>query len=104
EDVFLRAVVNDLVNELGPEERFAAHQRKDARADGMEPINRAARYVFGHALDLVVVRPAVVTIVVALPLGEQVRDDRAQLAAMIERFEVGRTPSLPRADGVEFLI
>ena len=33
EDVFLGAVVNDLVNELWPQQRFATHQRQHARAD-----------------------------------------------------------------------
>ena len=33
EDIFLRAVVNDLMNELRTQQRLAAHQRQYARTD-----------------------------------------------------------------------
>ena len=70
----------------------------------MQPVNRALRRVFGHALDAVIVGPAVVTIQITLPLGEEIGNDGAQLALVHERFEIGRTPGFPRANGVEFLI
>src|SRR5689334_13639663 len=55
EDVFHRAVVDDLVNELRPQQRFATHQRQHARADRVQPVDRTLRHVFGHSRYLVVV-------------------------------------------------
>src|SRR5215831_15924061 len=70
----------------------------------MQPIDRTLGRVFGHALYFVVVGPAVMAIVIALPLGEQVRDDWPQVFAVPARFEIRRTPGLPGTDGVQLLI
>src|SRR5882724_11428899 len=70
----------------------------------MDPIDGTLGDVFGHALDGVVVRPAIVTIKIAFPFGEQVRNDRAQLAAVPARLKVRGTPTLPGSDCVELLI
>jgi len=52
-----------------------------------------ARRVFGHAFDAVVVRPAIVTIEIALPLSEQVRDGRLKISRQYARFEIRKHPS-----------
>src|SRR6266498_4427655 len=70
----------------------------------MDPIDGTLGDVFGHALNGIVVGPAIVAIKIALPFGEQVRNDWAQLAAMPARLKVWRTPTLPGPDGVELLI
>src|SRR5882672_48802 len=70
----------------------------------MQPIDGTLGDVLSHALDGVVVGPAIVTIQITLPLGEQVRNDRAQLAAMPTRLEIRRAPTLPGPDRVKLLI
>src|SRR6266550_3889187 len=70
----------------------------------MKPIDRALGNVFSHALDGVVVRPAIVTIEIALPFREQVRNHRAQLVAVPTRLKIGRAPALPGPNGVKLLI
>ena len=54
----------------------------------MDPIDGTLGDVFGHALDGVVVRPAIVAIKIAFPFRKQIGNDRSQIAAMPTRFEV----------------
>ena len=104
EDVFLGAVVDDLVNKFWTQQRFATHQSEHARAHRMQPIDRTPGRVFSHAFHFVVVRPAIVTIQVALPFGEQIRNDRPQVFVIPTRFEIRRAPGLPGANRIQLLI
>src|SRR5258705_7330209 len=70
----------------------------------MKPIDGTFGNVFGHPLYGVVVGPAVVTIEVALPFSEQVRNDWAQRIAVPARLEVGRAPALPGPNGIKLLV
>src|SRR6185503_9199276 len=48
--------------------------------------------------------PAVVTIKLALPFREQVRNDGAQRIAVPARLEVGRAPTLPGPNSIKLLV
>src|SRR6266511_541255 len=104
EDVSLSAVIDNLVDKLGPQQWFATHQREYARADRMKPIDRTLGDVFSHSLHGIVVRPAIVTIKIAFPFGEQVGNDRTQLGTVPARLKIRRTPTLPGPNSVELLI
>src|SRR5262245_823525 len=58
----------------------------------MKPVDGRARDLFGHALDAIVERIAVVTVEVALKLGEQVRHDGVEIAGQKPRLEVRKCP------------
>ena len=79
-EIFLRRVVNNLVNEVWPDQRFTAGGGKHAARRRLQPVDRAPRGVFRHALDAVVIGPAVVAVQIAFPFGEEVRDDRLKVA------------------------
>jgi len=68
------------VNEVRADERLAAGWSEHAARRGFEPVDGAPRGVFRHAFDAVVIRPAVVAVQVAFPLGEEVRNDRLKVA------------------------
>src|SRR5690348_14021596 len=59
----------------------------------MEPVDRALRNVFSHALYSVVESPAVVAIKVAFPFGKQVRNDRMQVSRQHPRFQIRKSPA-----------
>jgi hypothetical protein len=54
----------------------------------VQPIDGSAGDVFCHALDIVVVSPVVVAIEVAVPFGEQIRDDRMEFAGLQPRPDI----------------
>src|SRR5580692_3657258 len=78
--VFLRSVVNHLVNEVWAKQWFAASGSQNPARRALEPVNGAAGRVFRHSLNAIVVRPAIVAVQVAFPLSEKVGDDRLKLA------------------------
>ena len=67
---FFRCVIDDLVRKVGPQQRFATHQRQHPASVVVQPVNRPAGDVFAHALDLVVVGPAIPAIEIAFVLDE----------------------------------
>jgi hypothetical protein len=79
-EAFARGVVDDFVHELGPEQNLATHEREHAAGRGMQPVERCPGELLGHPLHPIVVRVAVVAIEIALVLGEQVGDDRMEIA------------------------
>ena len=62
----------------------------------MKPIDGAARDILGHSLDAVVEGPTVMTIEVTLPFGEQVRDDRLEIARPNTRLNPREHPATHR--------
>ncbi len=79
-EVFLGGVIDDLVNEIRAEQRFATGRGEHAAGSGFQPVDGAARCVFGHAFDAIVVGPAIVTVQIAFPFGEEVGNDRLKFA------------------------
>src|SRR5438445_12635778 len=61
----------------------------------MEPVYRAARDIFRHALDLVVEGPAIPAVQVALVFNEEIGGDRMKLSWHHPRPDIGeqRSPS-----------
>ena len=55
----------------------------------MQPVDRAAGYIFGHLFHMVVESP-VVAIEVAFPLGEEVRDDGMEISGQNTRTDRSR--------------
>src|SRR6267142_4483482 len=92
------------MNELRSQQRLATHKGKHARTYRVDPVDRAFCNVLGHSLDGIVVRPAVVTIQIALPFREQGGNEWTQFGTMPARFEIGRGPAFHRADCVKLLI
>ena len=74
-EVFLRGIVHDLVDKIRTQKGLAACGSKHAAGRGFEPVDGTARRVFRHALDAIVIGPAVVTIEIAFPFGEEVSND-----------------------------
>ena len=91
-EAFPGGVVDDLVHELRPQQHLATHQREHAARRRLQPVDRRARDLLGHALHAVVVGPAVVAVEVALQLGEQIRDDRMEVAWEQPRLDVRKRP------------
>ncbi len=92
-EALLRRVVDDLVREVGTQQRLATHQRQHAGAGVAQPVDRALGRVLGHAANAVVEGPAVMAVEVALPLVEQVRDDRVEVARQNTRANPGEGPA-----------
>jgi hypothetical protein len=59
----------------------------------MQEIDGATGNVFGHALDLVVERPAVPAIEIAFVLDEQIGSNRVQVAWKDARAQIGKQPA-----------
>src|SRR5262245_39310511 len=59
----------------------------------MEPVDGTMRRVLAHALDAVVIRPAVVAVQIAFPLSKKVGNDRLKLARQNSRLEVRSHPT-----------
>jgi len=76
------------VRELQAQERLSAHESKNAATMIVEPVDRAPRHVFGHALDLVVKGPAIPAIEIAFVLDEQIRRDGMEIAGQNPRAHV----------------
>jgi len=69
-EALLGRVVDNLVHEVRPEKRLASHQCQHPAAMVVEPVDGTPRDILGHALDGIVVRPAVPAIEIALVLDE----------------------------------
>jgi hypothetical protein len=87
------------VREIRAKQRFASHQRQHAAAVVVQEIDGSAGGVFGHAFDLVVVRPAVPAIEIALVFDEKIRGDRMEVAGQHARANVGKQPTAHGAIG-----
>jgi hypothetical protein len=94
-------VVHQPVHEGRPQQGLPAHDRQRPTADVVQPVHRPARHRLRHPLHAVVPRPAVVAVEVALPLGEQVREQRAQRVAVHLRPHVRPEPAPHRPAPVE---
>src|SRR6185503_13701699 len=70
----------------------------------MQPVDRTFRDVFRHAFDGVIIRPAIMTIEIALPLRKQIRNDRPQLSGVPARLEIRLAPRTPRSQRAECLV
>ena len=79
-ETFFGGVVDDFVHEVRADERLAAGWSEHAARRRFEPFDGAPRGVFGHAFYAVVIRPAVVAVQIALPLGEEVGNDGLKVA------------------------
>src|SRR5215468_4546978 len=77
---FFGCVIHHLVSELRAQQWLSPHQREYAAAVIVEPINGPPGHVLGHALDLVVVSPAVPAVEIAFVLDKQVGGDGMELA------------------------
>jgi hypothetical protein len=74
-EAFLRRVLDNFVNELWAQARLATYQREHTAPVVVQPVDRTPRHVLGHALDFVVVRPAIPAIEVALVFDKQISGD-----------------------------
>src|SRR5258705_11344515 len=70
----------------------------------MQPVDGTLRHVFCHALDRVVVGPAIVTIKIAFPFGKEIGNDWPQLSAVPARLEIRRAPRLPGSYRAKLLV
>ena len=69
-EALLGRVVDNFVDKFRPQQRLTTHQRQHPAAVVVQPINRTAGYILGHALNLVVIGPAVPAIEIALVLNK----------------------------------
>ena len=90
-EIFLRRVVGDAMDEVRPEQRLAAHERQHAAAGSVQPVDGALRRIFRHAFYFVVEGPAVVAVEIALELGEQIGDERMEVARGHTRADIGKS-------------
>ena len=95
-EVLLRRVVRDPMDKIRTQQRLAAHVGEHPAAGAMQPIDGALRCVFGHSLHFVVEGPAVVAIEIALELGEEISDERMEIACGHTRADIGEEPALHR--------
>ena len=72
DEVFLGSVVNDFVDKLRPQERFASHEGEEPIAEPVQPVDGLSGSLLGHSLNAIVIGPAVMTIEVAFPFAEQI--------------------------------
>ena len=91
-EAFLRCVIDHLVRELGAKQDFSSHERENPASGRMQPVDRPPGNVFGHAGDAVVEGPAIVAIEIAFPFGEQIRDERMELAGQQARAKIWEHP------------
>src|SRR5258705_7328676 len=70
----------------------------------MQPVDGTLRHVFCHALDRVVVGPAIVTIKIAFPFRKEIGNDWPQLSAVPARLEIRRAPRLPGSYRAKLLV
>src|SRR5258705_1331027 len=70
----------------------------------MEPVDGTFRHVFRHAIDRVVVGPAIVTIKIAFPFRKEIGNDWPQLSAVPARLEIRRAPRLPGSYRAKLLV
>ena len=82
------------MREVGTQQRLAAHQRQHPASGVAQPVDRALGHVLGHAAHAVVEGPAVMAVEVALPLVEQVGDDRVEVARHHARANERERPCL----------
>ena len=87
-EALLHGVVEDLMHKLRPQQDFAPHQCQNPATAVVQPVDRAAANIFGHARDTIIVRPTVVAVEVALPFGEQVRNDGMEIARLYARPDI----------------
>jgi hypothetical protein len=73
-------VIDNFVYELRPEQRFASHEGEHTGSAVVQPVDRSARNLFGHALDAIIIGPTVMAVEVALILGEQIGNDGMEVA------------------------
>jgi len=59
----------------------------------VQPVDRAARDIFGHAAYAVIESPAVVAIQITFPFGEEIGDDRVEVARQNAGADVREQPS-----------
>jgi hypothetical protein len=97
-EIFFGRVLDDFVDEVWTQERFAAGRGEDAAGRGVQPIDGASGGVFAHAADAIIVGPAVVAIEIAFPLREEVGDDGPKFSGEHSGFKIG---SHPAAHGFE---
>src|SRR5258705_13656370 len=70
----------------------------------MQPVDGTFRHIFCHALDGVVVGPAIVTIKVAFPFRKEIGNDWPQFPAVPARLEIRRAPGLPGSYRAKLLV
>src|SRR5262245_38059577 len=59
----------------------------------MQPIDGASGHIFGHSLNAIVERPAIMAVQIAFPLGKKISDDRMKITRQHPRLNVGKTPA-----------
>src|ERR1700757_5114221 len=87
-ETFYCCVVNNLVDEVGPQQWLTAHAGENTAPVVIEPINGSARNVLGHSLHSVIEGPAVSAIKIALVLDKQVRRNRMEVTRQDARPDV----------------
>src|SRR5260221_11131750 len=89
----LGRVVNNLMGEIGPQERLAAHHCEDPASRRVEPADGTARHLLRHSFYAVVEGPAVMAIQIAFPCSEQVGNDRMEIPRQDTRLDVREQPA-----------
>jgi hypothetical protein len=80
------------MDEIGPQQRFSAHERQHAAAMVIQPVDGTARDVFRHAFDFVVEGPTVPAVEVALVFDKEIGRDGMKLAGQDARTNVRSQP------------
>lgn len=81
------------MRELRAEQRLAAHERDDAAAVVVQPIDGAAGHIFRHSFHFVVEGPAIPAIDIAFVFEEKIRRDGMEIARQHARANVGEKPA-----------
>src|SRR5215471_7931647 len=78
--ILLCGVVNDFVHKIRTQKGLATGGSEHAARRGIKPVYGAARRILGHTLDAIVVGPAVMTIEIAFPFGEEISNDGLKIS------------------------
>jgi hypothetical protein len=68
------------MNEVGTQKGFVAHQSQDAAPVIVEPVDGPSRHILRHTLDLVIERPTIPAVEIALVLDKEIGVNRMKLA------------------------
>jgi hypothetical protein len=104
EEALLAAVANHLEDEVLPHERLAAHEGNNSASDRLQPVDGRLRRLERHAGQIVVELKAIVAINVALPLGEQVAEQRTELVVVDAGVDERNEPPPDRSHAVGALV
>src|SRR5580693_4901594 len=81
------------MNKIGTEQRFATRWSQNSARCVVQPIDCATGHVLAHSLYAIVIGPAIVTIEIAFPLREKIRDDGLEISGTHTRLQIRKEPT-----------